>query len=173
MTRLLGDEAHPERTSILSRTKLGVEHERQHQELFFTDIKFSLAVNPLLPTYIKPTARSAVPNRPCGWQHYEGGLTEIGHSGSGFCFDNELPLHKVFVAPFELADRLVTNGEYQAFIDDGGYQRPELWLSDGWTTVNEQGWQGPQYWLEQDGQAAEYTLHGVTPREPDTPGLPR
>ncbi|MEM8661743.1 MAG: ergothioneine biosynthesis protein EgtB [Pseudomonadota bacterium] len=169
MNTLLSDRAHPEQATIAARTTLGVEHERQHQELFFTDIKYSLAVNPLLPTYIEGTPSSRIPNRPSEWHRYEGGLTEIGHLGSEFCFDNELPRHKVFIAAFELADRLVTNSEYQAFIDDGGYQRPELWLSDGWTTANQQGWQAPQYWLQHAGAAAEYTLHGVVPREFDAP----
>ena len=141
MTALLGNETHPDRDDIVARTQLGIEHERQHQELFFTDIKYSLAVNPLLPPYRSTEAPTQTGASPLHYYHYEGGVVEIGFAGDTFCFDNELPRHREYLEPFELADRLVTNEEYQAFIDDGGYQRPELWLSDGWTTVREQGWQ--------------------------------
>ena len=164
MAGLLALQSHPDRDTILSRTVLGVEHERQHQELFFTDIKYSLAINPLLPTYVEAALDSAAKTLPLQWCGYTGGLVEIGFDGEGFCFDNELPRHKTFVESFELANRLVSNGEYQQFIDDGGYRRPELWLADGWTTVQAQSWQAPHYWLQRDNEALEYTLHGVQPR---------
>jgi len=169
MASLLASKSHVEREAILARTELGVEHERQHQELFFTDIKYSLAINPLLPTYIEAARIEEADIAATQWHSYQGGLVEAGFDGEGFCFDNELPRHKTFVGSFELANRLVSNAEYQEFIDDDGYQRPELWLSDGWNTVTSQGWQAPQYWLQRDGSALEYTLHGVRPRLADTP----
>ena len=169
MASLLAANDHPERATVTARTELGIEHERQHQELFFTDIKYSLAVNPLLPTYLEAAGPGQAEVAPAQWYSYAGGLIEIGFDGAGFCFDNELPRHKAYVGSFELADRLVSNSEYQQFVDDNGYQRPELWLSDGWSTVCSRGWQAPQYWLEHDGEALEYTLHGVQPRLADSP----
>ena len=164
MIELLETDDHAAGATIAERTVLGVEHERQHQELFFTDLKYSLAVNPLLPRYVEADATTDNATLPLSWQGYAGGLVETGFQGPGFCFDNELPRHQTFLQPFELATRLVTNGEYQQFIDDGGYRRPELWLADGWTTVQDQGWQAPQYWLEREQRALEYTLHGLQPR---------
>jgi len=93
----------------------------------------------------------------------------VGHRDDGFCFDNELPAHAVLLTPFALADRLVTNAEYQAFVDDGGYRRPELWLSDGWSTVGERGWQAPLYWHRQGDEWLEYTLYGLRPLDPARP----
>ena len=164
MIGLLEADEHAARDTIAERTVLGVEHERQHQELFFTDLKYSLAVNPLLPRYVEADATADNAAVPLSWQGYAGGLVETGFQGTGFCFDNELPRHQTFLQPFELAKRLVTNGEYQQFIDDGGYQRPELWLADGWTTAQAESWQAPQYWLEREHRSLEYTLHGLQPR---------
>ena len=167
---LLNQEDHPQAGEIATRCRLGVEHERQHQELFFTDLKYSLAINPLYPAYRE--RRSEPPDidvQAMRFHRYAGGVIEIGSSGSGFCFDNELPRHRAVLNDFELADRLVTNSEFQAFIDDGGYQRPDLWLSDGWTTVQEQGWQRPLYWAEQDGEHLEYTLAGLIARRAAAP----
>jgi ergothioneine biosynthesis protein EgtB len=162
----LAGRADPQ--AIRQRTVLGIEHERQHQELFFTDLKYSLSVNPLYPAYLAAElpVQSGTPVR---WLGCEGGLVEIGHDGSGFCFDNELPRHRCFVEPFEIASRLVTNEEYQAFVDDDGYGRPELWLADGWTTLQSEGWKAPLHWLERDGQALEFTLHGLQPRRGSRP----
>jgi ergothioneine biosynthesis protein EgtB len=162
--QLLADPAHLARDEIATRVTLGIEHECQHQELFFTDLKWSLYVNPLLPAYTDwpdLPETGAIAQR---WHRFDGGLVETGFAGEGFCFDNELPRHRVFVEPFELAGRLVTNGEFAAFIDDGGYRHPELWLSDGWDAVRTQQWSAPPYWLERDGQALEYTLQGPRPR---------
>ncbi len=170
MLQLLAQVDHTDREEIVERVILGVEHERQHQELFFTDLKYSLGINPLLPTYVvrecgdQPDDAAAM-----AWYQYQGGLVENGFDGDGFCFDNELPRHKCFVEPFELASRLVTNAEYLAFIQDDGYRRPELWLADGWDTLQLQERQSPLYWLERDGQAMEYTLHGLQPRLPQNP----
>ncbi len=169
MTTLLSEQGHAQRQQILERTVLGIEHERQHQELFFTDLKYSLSVNPLFPAYRTADSCDAVDVSPLQWLCYEGGLQSIGYDGEGFCFDNELPRHQIFLQPFSLADRLVSNGEFGDFISDGGYQRPELWLSDGWACVQECSWSGPQYWYKRDGEALEYTLHGLQPRVASSP----
>ncbi|NND67673.1 MAG: ergothioneine biosynthesis protein EgtB [Halioglobus sp.] len=167
--QLLADTGHAHRTDILTRVHLGIEHECQHQELFFTDLKWSLGVNPMLPTYAEPTTNESPVPMPQSWHIFNGGLVETGFDGDGFCFDNELPRHQTFVEPFALAGRLVTNAEFAIFIDDGGYQRPELWLADGWDAVQTQGWTAPHYWRERDGQALEYTLHGLQPRADANP----
>ena len=167
--QLLANTEHPEHEDILERIILGVEHERQHQELFFTDLKYSLAVNPLMPTYVERSVGNAPQTAPLTWHTFEGGLVETGHRGDDFCFDNELPRHRVFLQPFALANRLVTNAEFSEFVEDGGYERPDLWLADGWDSVQSQGWQAPLYWRQRDGEALEYTLHGLQPRSPANP----
>lgn len=169
MQQLLGNATHPQLSDIRERTRLGIEHEQQHQELFFTDIKYSLAINPLLPTFQPRAVPAPTRAEPLQWYAFDGGLVGIGHEGDDFCFDNELPRHRSYLQPFELANRLVTNEEYQDFVDDGGYERPELWLADGWTTVEEQRWRAPLYWIDRDGEALEYTLHGPQPRDPARP----
>ena len=147
---------------------LGFHHEQQHQELLLMDIKHVLSLNPLQPSYAGTRSPVADPDR-LGWVDVEGGLVEIGHRGDGFSFDNELPLHQVHLEPFRLADRLVTNGEWLAFMADGGYRRPELWLSDGWGRVQAEGWEAPFYWAEVDGVWFEHTLHGTWPVNPGLP----
>ena len=142
--------------------ELGFNHEQQHQELLLMDIKHVLSLNPLQPAYGGVVPDSAVPDR-LGWVDFDGGLVEIGHDGAGFSFDNELPRHRQWLAPFRLADRLVTNAEWLEFMADGGYRRPELWLSDGWARVQGEGWQAPLYWREADGVWLEHTLHGTWP----------
>jgi ergothioneine biosynthesis protein EgtB len=153
----------------LSLVELGLHHEQQHQELLLMDIKHVLSCNPLKPEYCSDDVSwTAVSNR-LGWAEHEGGLIEVGHRGSGFGFDNEFPLHRAVVTPFALADRLVTCGEWIEFIEDGGYQRPELWLSDGWATVNQRGWKAPLYWAETDGSRTLFTLFGSRPVRPSEP----
>jgi formylglycine-generating enzyme required for sulfatase activity len=105
------------------------------------------------------------------WIAYDGGVREIGHDGTGFCFDNELPRHRQILAPFELASRAATNAEYLAFVEDGGYRRPELWLSEGWALVQAQGWQAPLYWRKRDGAWHEFTLAGEEPLDPTRPAV--
>jgi ergothioneine biosynthesis protein EgtB len=142
--------------------ELGLNHEQQHQELLLTDIKHALSRNPLLPTYraAAPVAIEAAPV--LRWNDHPGGIVEIGHGGGdggdGFAFDNEGPKHEVLLRPFSLASRLVTNGEYRAFIEDGGYRRPEFWLSDGWALAQREGWTAPLYWLADN---TAFTLHGI------------
>jgi len=146
--------------------ELGFNHEQQHQELLLMDIKHVLSLNPLQPVYGGVAPDLAQPDR-MGWVGFDGGLVEIGHddsaAGGGFSFDNELPRHPVWLAPFRLADRLVTNAEWLEFMADGGYQRADLWLSDGWARVKEEGWRAPLYWREVDGVWLEHTLHGTLP----------
>jgi ergothioneine biosynthesis protein EgtB len=145
--------------------ELGMHHEQQHQELILMDIKHVLSLNPLSPAYVEaPPARPADGAPPVQWLLFDGGLVEIGHDGPGFAFDNEGPRHRVWLEPFQLASRLSSCGEYLAFIQDGGYRRPELWLSEGWATVQREGWRAPLYWREgEDGAFRLFTLHGERP----------
>ena len=135
------------------------------------DIKHVLRCNPLRPAYAGRPSRGSDAPAALGWVDVDGGLVEIGHDGDGFAFDNELPAPPACSCePFRLADRLVTNGEWLAFIDDGGYRRPELWLSDGWATVQAEGWKAPLYWEPTvDGVWLEHTLHGIRPVDPGDP----
>ena len=148
--------------------ELGFHHEQQHQELLLMDIKHVLSLNPLEPAYAGSPSADSEPDA-LGWVDVDGGLVEIGHEGPGFSFDNELPRHQVWLEPFRLADRLVTNGEWLEFMADGGYRRHELWLSDGWARVNTDGWRAPLYWDEVDGAWFEHTLHGTWPVNPGLP----
>lgn len=154
------------------RITLGLEHEQQHQELLATDIKHALFTNPLHPAYLAP-AEDAVGSEtgiapPLDWVSFPGGLTQIGvtpdpDSPDSFSFDNESPRHTVYLQPYSLATRLITVAEYLAFMDDSGYERPELWLSEGWATLREQGWQAPLYWERAPGSSSGwriYTMHG-------------
>jgi ergothioneine biosynthesis protein EgtB len=149
---------------------LGCHHEQQHQELVLTDIKYNLSCNPLLPAYQAAPKAEAVllPAKP-GWVSCDGGIREIGCSGPGFFFDNEGPRHEALVQPHALATRLVTNGEYLAFIEDGGYERHELWLDLGYATIAEQGWKHPLYWYRENGEWMQYTLGGPVTLEEAEP----
>jgi ergothioneine biosynthesis protein EgtB len=142
---------------------LGLNHEQQHQELMLTDIKHAFWMNPLRPVFRTevPAAREPMPAP--GWLPFDGGLYSIGFEGEGFCFDNETPRHQVFLGAFSLGTHLVSNREFLAFIEDEGYQRPELWLSLGWTAVNERGWNAPLYWEQRDGSWWMMTLAGMRP----------
>ncbi|MDH3497010.1 MAG: ergothioneine biosynthesis protein EgtB [Gemmatimonadota bacterium] len=151
--------------------ELGLHHEEQHQELMVTDLKHLFSFNPLHPVYRSrpPTRPSAHPPVGQGWVGFDAGVHEIGHAGRTFAFDNETPRHRVFVEAFELATRPVTAGEYLAFVEDGGYRRVEWWLSDGWATVQAQGWDAPLYWMRQDDGWWHYTLAGAQPVDPAEP----
>ena len=162
-----GDADRPEIRELL---ELGCHHEQQHQELMLTDIKHVLSCNPLKPAYQPPRPRDASRTRTWDWIEHAGGLVEIGHDGEGFAFDCEGPRHKVWLEPFRLASRPVTNGEYLAFIEDGGYRRSELWLSDGWAACRANGWHAPLYWEPAaDGTWRIFTLAGLRPLDPDAP----
>jgi ergothioneine biosynthesis protein EgtB len=143
---------------------LGLNHEQQHQELIVTDIKHGLWSNPLRPAWKQNSPSPEVSLPPLTWQEFDENLYPIGATGDeGFSFDNESPRHQVFLNRFRLATRLVTNGEYMEFVRDGGYSRPELWLSDGWDTVNSQRWNAPLYWEERDGEWHVFTVNGMQP----------
>ncbi len=126
--------------------EIGINHEQQHQELLLTDIKHVFSINPLKPVYreVKPGRNSNVPK--LEWIEFDEGIHETGFDGNGFSYDNELPRHKEFLQPYKLANRLVTNGEFLEFMEDGGYKKPELWLSDGIAVVEKEGWNSPMYW---------------------------
>lgn len=150
---------------VASRLTLGCRHEEQHQELMLTDIKYNFFVNPLRPVYRSDLrARSLVPKavpQPSNWIQFPGGIYEIGHAGKDFAFDNETPRHRVYVATFSLASRLVTNAEYFEFIESGGYERADFWLADGWRTVCEKGWKSPLYCERIEGAWTQFTLGGI------------
>jgi len=149
---------------------LGLHHEQQHQELILMDIKHVFSLNPLAPAYAPARARAAPEAPSLDFIRFDGGLVEIGHDGEGFAFDNEAPRHKVWLEPFALASRLSTCGDYLAFIEDDGYARPELWLSEGWGAVQREGWRAPLYWHE--GEAGErllFTLSGLRRLDPAEP----
>jgi ergothioneine biosynthesis protein EgtB len=149
---------------VVQRIVLGLNHEQQHQELLATDIKHALWTNPLRPAYANESvAFNAPPLGKPEWIGFNGGLLDIGFDGDGFAFDNELPRHPEYLRPFALASRLVSSGEYLEFIEDGGYCRPELWLSAGWDTVKTEGWKAPLYWRQQDGAWQVYTMYGELP----------
>ncbi len=148
--------------------ELGLHHEQQHQELLLTDIKHVFWTNPMRPAYHgSPLVSPAEVVQ--GWEPVTEGLYTMGHDGQGFAFDNEHPLHKVYVHAGRIAHRLVTNAEYVAFISDGGYRKPALWLSNGWAWVQESGAKAPLYWEQQDGAWHEFTLHGSAPVLPQAP----
>jgi ergothioneine biosynthesis protein EgtB len=153
---------------IATTVVLGVHHEQQHQELVLTDLKHAWAANPLNPVYREALLEIGTPPRQ-SWLAFAEGLAWIGHDGSGFAFDNESPRHRTWLDAFQLANRLVTNAEYLAFIDDGGYDRHELWLSDGWAARQAQGWEAPLYWAEEGGEWSMTTLAGPRRLRPDEP----
>ena len=141
------------------RIDLGLHHEEQHQELLLTDIKHALFTNPLQPAYLAGDVADTAEVLPLEFLGYDGGLVEIGQAeGDGFGFDNERPRHRVWLEPFRLASRLITCGEFAEFMADGGYRRPELWLSAGWDTVRELGWQAPLYWRKTDASDGEWMI---------------
>ncbi len=152
-----------------SLIELGLHHERQHQELILMDIKHVLSVNPLRPAYRPPAAEAAHVAVPLYWIDFEGGLVEIGHDGDGFAFDNEGPRHRIWLDPFTIASRPVTCGEYLAFIENGGYRRPDFWLSAGWDCANQRDWQAPLYWEKKDGQWHVFSLNGLRALRPADP----
>jgi ergothioneine biosynthesis protein EgtB len=161
---------HPQQAARLAETiELGLHHEQQHQELILTDVKHALSRNPLLPAYQAARAHSGGVPAPLRWSTLPDGVRQIGHDGKGFSFDNERPRHRVFVGDYEIGERLVSNAEYQAFVADGGYRRPELWLSEGWDLRGVQDWQAPLYWVARDGGWREFTLDGLRALRPAEP----
>ncbi|MFH1817651.1 MAG: ergothioneine biosynthesis protein EgtB [Pseudomonadota bacterium] len=156
-----GDDVWP---ALQQRLEIGLNHEQQHQELLLTDIKLNFSANPLRPAYrgdLPETSSATAPT--LHWIALPGGIHEIGHPGSGFAYDNEKPRHRVYLNAFRLASRPVTNGEFLAFMQDGGYDNPAFWLSDGWATSRRLHWSSPLYWESQDGAWQQFTLGGMRP----------
>lgn len=149
--------------------ELGLNHEEQHQELLLTDLKHAFGLNPLRPQYAPSREGPRTDATPIKWEFHPGGVRWIGHDGSGFAFDNEGPRHRAFVASFEFASRPVNNGEYLRFIADGGYNRPELWLSDGWAERQRAEWTAPLYWHRDGAGFALFTLCGMQSLDPAEP----
>ncbi|MCY2959307.1 MAG: ergothioneine biosynthesis protein EgtB [Planctomycetota bacterium] len=154
---------------VLERVELGLNHEEQHQELIVTDVKYLLGSNPLSPVYREapPAPRSAAPD--LEWLEFAGGMADIGHAGTDFAFDNETPRHRVFLEPFQLASRPATNAEWLAFVEDGGYARAELWMSEGWDAVRAQSLAAPLYWRQRGAVRTEFTLAGERAFDPAQP----
>ena len=155
---------------------LGTHHEEQHQELFYTDTLYNFSRNPMRPAIQSGVVSSGelaeTTTKPLAYRDFPGGVIELGAVNSDiehFTFDNERPRHRVYLEPYRLANRLVTNAEYQAFMADGGYRRAELWLSDGWSVVRERGWREPLYWEQRDGGWWSMTVAGMQPLQPAAP----
>lgn len=171
--KIVGNKTDPQ---IADRITLGNHHEQQHQELLFTDLKFNLGKNPLFPAYRELNQKPVSTQRiaeidPLRYVKFEGGKIPIGTSDTDiFCFDNETPQHHVWLEPFAFANRLITNGEYLEFIEDGGYENATLWLSDGWQERQTRGWQAPEYWFRDDSEGwCEYSLSGLSPLDLNKP----
>jgi ergothioneine biosynthesis protein EgtB len=148
---------------------LGLNHEQQHQELILSDVKHVLACNPLHPVYRSPCSSLSAAHPSPQWQTFSAGLVTIGHAGLKFAFDNESPRHQIYLNGFRLANQLVSSGDYLQFLCDGGYQRPELWLSDGWAARHAHEWTAPLYWVRQDEEWFIMTLGGLRLLDPAEP----
>ncbi|MEO0560266.1 MAG: ergothioneine biosynthesis protein EgtB [Bacteroidota bacterium] len=175
MNAFLADFDEARQPDLADVIEVGLHHEQQHQELMVTDLKHVFSVNPLRPVYRSRDATPAEPVAPIQWVGFDAGLHEIGFQATGassrerFHFDNEGPRHRQFVEAFELADRLVTCGEYLAFMNDGGYERPELWLSLGWAARTAGKWTEPFYWERRAGEWQHFTMAGMRPVDPNEP----
>lgn len=161
MSELIENASEPTLVQLHDLLELGLHHEQQHQELMLTDIKHVFSVNPLRPVYRNVAHSRIARARTVEWIGFDAGVRHIGHDGEGFAYDNEGPRHREFVEPFELASRLVTNGEYLEFMHAAGYRRPELWLSAGWDAVQKNEWTEPFYWEERGGKWHAFTLGGM------------
>jgi ergothioneine biosynthesis protein EgtB len=178
MQDLLGGSAVALNDELASLVELGLNHEEQHQELMVTDALHALSCNPLLPAWHAaeaPVLRLAKAPAHAEWIEMPGGTVEVGHGTEGFAFDSETPRHPVLLAPYQIASRLVTCGEYAQFMADGGYERTALWLSDGWAMVQANGWKAPFYWLAPEDPRAPaphwqvFGADGVRPLDPAAP----
>ena len=171
MGRLLKESADNERLRLL--VVLGMHHEQQHQELILADIKHLLSESPLNPCYQSPKAPQSssqpVAPPPLEWHHFDGGLVEIGYQGEGFSYDNESPRHKQYLQPYQLGSRLITNGEYLQFMEDGGYDNPAVWLVEGWDWIKTNERAHPFYWRRHDSGWDEFTLSGPLPLDLNLP----
>ena len=170
MTALLESADDRLSRSIDSIVEIGLHHEQQHQELLVTDIKHVFSMNPMMPVFrARDDKRTATAVPPMGWMDIAAGVYEIGHDGDGFAYDNESPRHRVFVENAQIGNRLITNGEFREFIEDGAYRDPRLWLSEGWATVEREGWDAPGYWAKYDDEWRMFTLSGARPVDDSEP----
>ena len=169
MLAVFAEMSAADHADLAARIQLGCNHEQQHQELLLMDIKHNFAVNPMRPVYQTAPSRTVGAGEALHWVELEGGLTSIGHGNGAFAFDNEMPRHSIFLRPYRLASRLVTNGEYMEFIKSGGYERAHHWLSDGWRSARDQQWGAPLYWERIEGQWWHMTLAGMRPVEEKEP----
>ncbi|MGO9173203.1 MAG: ergothioneine biosynthesis protein EgtB [Rhodomicrobium sp.] len=163
--------AGPMPQEALAPIETGIHHEQQHQELMLTDILALFAANPLRPAYREKPALPLEAPAPGQWRTISGGIFDIGHREEGFAYDNEGPAHRVLLADFRIFSREVTNREWIAFIEAGGYSDPLLWLADGWTAVQRENWKAPGYWELRNGAWHQMTLHGLYPVEPEWPAV--
>ena len=161
MERLLQSDQADD--ALAEMVVLGCHHEMQHQELLVTDLLHALSFNPLLPAIRKPEPMPTVAATPMGWTDHDGGIHRIGHEGDDFAYDCEQPRHEVLLRPYRLADRPVSNGEWIEFMQDGGYETPQLWLMEGWAAVQREGWDSPLYWWQQDGEWWTFQTRGAQP----------
>lgn len=159
----------PQSEELRAVLEIGIHHEKQHQELLLTDIKYILGNNPLLPVYSEQFRDHPKEIHAQDWIAVDGGLYEIGHATESFCYDNELGRHKVYLQPYEISNKLVTNGEFAAFILDGGYQRFDLWHAEGWDWVNQNQIKAPLYWHQINGEWHHYTAQGLQKLDLETP----
>ncbi len=165
MTTCLADPG----AEVADLVTLGLQHEQQHQELLVTDMLHALAQNPLLPAMMPGWTEPAGAPGPTRYTARRGGLAGIGHAGEGFCFDNELPRHQVLLQPHSLASRLVRNAEWQAFMEDGGYTRPTLWMAEGWDLAAREDWAAPLYWRQSEDGWQQFGPGGLAALDPDAP----
>ena len=168
-TALKGLFAENQRKEVVDLLEIGIHHEKQHQELLLTDIKYILGNNPLLPVYSEGFKEHAVETHQKDWIAMEEGIYKIGHASDEFCYDNELGRHKVYLQPYEIANKLLTNSEYIAFIDAGGYSKFDLWHAEGWDWVNQHKISAPLYWHNVNGEWQHYTLNGLQKIDGDAP----
>ncbi|MEK4649575.1 MULTISPECIES: ergothioneine biosynthesis protein EgtB [Exiguobacterium] len=154
---------------VFELVEIGLQHEQQHQELILMDILYNFSFNPIRPVFNRVTVRERGQAPVLEFHTFDGGMAEIGHDDAGFSFDNERPRHKIYLHPFKLANRPVTNAEYQLFIEAGGYKKAEFWLSDGWNFVKENKIEAPAYWQQDDAEWSTFTLNGLQPLDPSAP----
>ncbi|MGH8475457.1 MAG: ergothioneine biosynthesis protein EgtB [Methylococcales bacterium] len=168
---LYGHCGRATREKIEPLIELGIQHEQQHQELLLTDIKHAFYQNPRFPSVRPENEVDSIPmeTEVRDWIYFEAGIYGVGHAGEDFCFDNERPLHRVFVEPFRIASTLSTNAEYLAFVELGGYERPEYWLSEAWQILQTKPRKAPLYWHKRNGQWFQFTLNGLQPLDPAAP----
>ncbi len=169
LAELLASSEVTRQPQILALAQRALHHELRHQETLLENVLQLYLTDPFHPVYRDPPPVPTSEAAPLGWISHPGGEVWIGHDGDGFAFEDERPRHRRWLPPFQLADRLVNNGEYLQFIEDGGYRRPELWLTEGWRHARRHDWRHPGHWFRLDDRWWVMTLHGLLPLDPDAP----